>query len=165
MFDVTKALKKLIECSIGDGTNHCNGYVTFAELNAIFEAGHDDEFDLLEFQRGYFSGHKDAMKEIEERLARLEKSILHQDKLIHPVEKPVTNEKCECHAWNPIYKHGKIVRYDCENCNVSQPIMDDKPSEFISIPRDVAEEWLKAHKDDTRAFCFMWDEVRKALEG
>lgn len=39
MFSVTKALKKLIECSIGDGKKHCNGYVTFSELNAIFEAG------------------------------------------------------------------------------------------------------------------------------
>lgn len=81
---------------------------------------------------------------IEERLARLEEAVklIQFDNDIEP-EKPVTEEKP---------KEEVVGVFSCPKCGFCSSIFrrdgrigmkDDKPSKFISIPRDVAEKYIR----------------------
>lgn len=121
------------------------------------------EFKLLHSRIGAIEercGCKVKFKEsIEERLAILEERVNHlygvglnekpdpdSDFVAdcegpQEPEKPVTEEKCTPKLWCHI--HG----FDSCNCKFLEMPKPDKPSEFISIPRDVAEEWFDSMDD------------------
>jgi hypothetical protein len=176
MFNVTKALKKLIECSIGDGTKHCNGYVTFAELNAIFESGQSDEPETM-----FATACCELMKRvasIEERLERLEEhkhdnadgaiNMKYPSKPIEPMatysehgveigkpEKTVTDALSIGHLSDigafkqkgaklkPVTEENTCYCYESGTCSYCRNKKYDKPSEFISLPRWVAERYIR----------------------
>jgi hypothetical protein len=173
MFNVTKALKKLIECSIGDDTKHCNGYVTFAELNAIFESGQSDEVEEKKIKIGGYQelavriknanrrigdieakcGCKVKFKDsVEERLARLE------DVMRTHYHDPIDNKSLCISGCNdePEKPDGlDYLRKAYSECEGKTPeylmgiegktpdFLTGKPSEFIILPRGVAERYIR----------------------
>jgi hypothetical protein len=123
MFNVTKALKRLEEYVKKHTIKeypHC--IVSTDILREILLAGQDDEFDLLEFQRGSFSGHKDAMKDIEERLARQDERmdalfnhLARIDFQIQQKEPSKPTEEHNCKECGTTLVSGGAVGYYCPN--------------------------------------------------
>lgn len=114
-----------------------------------------------------FMAAKARLKSVEERLSILQKQIdvLKEHSHEHGV-------KGMTYPYNPDYEPVNCKTI-CDACGEYdyECKCDDKPSEFISIRRDVAERWMEyQHADDVKTKITRWDastnlakEIRKGL--
>lgn len=160
MFNVLKALKKL------DSLMFPSGYIKIEELREVLFAGQDDSVEERNIKIGGYQelalrieqinkrlqsieekcGCKVKFKEsVNERLARLESELGRHESRFDGIEERLSLLQKQIDVLKDFsHDHGgKGMTFPYNPDYGPEKPVTDKPSEFISIPRDVAEKYIR----------------------